>query len=169
MQSDPQKNWHGVVMKWIVVLKDHFTKIVYCVASPTKEPHIVAAELNHICGFIGYPLVYHSDNGNEVSSKIVVETMRRLNPSIVTVTGRPRMPSDQGSVERSNRTKKAVLAALSEVAHQNGIKWQKHTHRENQVWVQERLQGNLLLQKKKETVQQPLFLPRPVWKLFQRS
>jgi len=122
MQSNPQKNWHGVLMKWIIALKDHFTKIVYLIPSPSKEAHIVAAELNHICGFMGYPLVYHTDNGGEVSGKDVVEVMRALNPTVLTVTGRPRTPSDQGSVERSNRTSKAILSCLEEVQRQQGKK-----------------------------------------------
>jgi len=109
-------------MKWIIALKDHFTKIIHLIPSPSKEAHIAAAELNHICGFVGHPLVCHVDNGGEVSGKDVVEVMRALNPTVLTVTGKPRTPSDEGSAERSNRTSKAVLSCLEEVQRQQGKK-----------------------------------------------
>jgi hypothetical protein len=44
-------------------------------------------------------MIFHTDNGKEFTAKVVLEFFRDLNPNILTVTGRPRRPSDQGSVE----------------------------------------------------------------------
>ena len=46
MQANPQTNWHGIAMKRIIAVKDHFTKIICLIPSPSKAAHIAAAELN---------------------------------------------------------------------------------------------------------------------------
>ena len=120
-QSNPQKDWNGVVMKWCMVLKDHFShKVDVLEALPRKEARLVAAELELIMGLIGPPLVYHSDNGGEVAGKAVMKAVKEMNKNITTVTGRPRTPSDQGSVERGNQTVKDVLSSLEEQERQQG-------------------------------------------------
>ena len=40
---------------------------------------------------------------------LILDTIADINPAIITVTGRPRTPRDQGSVERGNKTIKSVL------------------------------------------------------------
>ncbi len=101
-RNDPQKDYNGILMKWLMVLKDHFSKLLYLRAIPTKEAEPVARELNHIFGFIGFPEIFHTDNGNEFIANTVLKIVKSWNPSCTTVTGRPRQPSDQGSVENIN-------------------------------------------------------------------
>lgn len=114
------KDIYGIEQKWIMTLKDHFSKMVYLRALPSKEPKFVARELSHICGLIGFPMVYQTDNGNEVSSAEVVNILKRLHPGIITVTGRPRTPRDQGSVENANKVVKKTIALLEEEEKQAG-------------------------------------------------
>ena len=62
-------------------------------------------------GLIGYPAIFHTDNGKEFTARSILQFLRRVNPNILTVTGRPRKPSDQGSVERMNRLVKRVIGS----------------------------------------------------------
>jgi hypothetical protein len=114
MQANPQKDHNGILMHWIIVVKDHFTKFTWLRAVARKKTNLVAAELDQLFGFIGYPLIYHSDNGKEVAGKQIVNLLKSINPNVITVTGRARTPSDQGSVERGNREIKKVLSALED-------------------------------------------------------
>lgn len=115
MRSRSEKDVYSVEMKWIFALKDHFTRLVYLRALPSKEAKYVAYEAHHIFGLIGYPVVFQTDNGKEFVATIVTETLdllRKRDPHCITVQGRPRKPQDQGSVERSNGMTKTVLEAL---------------------------------------------------------
>ena len=47
----------------------------------------------------------------EFVGKEILKCLRHLNPNILTVTGRPRVPRDQGSVESMNKTVKRVMQA----------------------------------------------------------
>ena len=104
MRLRRMQNMYGVMMRWIVTLKDHHTRITWLAAIPLKKPSFVSHELQGIMGFIGYPSIYHTDNGTEVTSQEVVKMLKKINPSIITVTGRVRQPSDQGSVEICSST-----------------------------------------------------------------
>ena len=109
MRVVQKKNIYGVTMRWIITLKDHFTGFVYLVAIPRKRPKYVAYELDKIFAVIGYPSIFHTDNGNEFTAKEILQVLKEINPSIITVTGRPRRPSDQGSVENMNKFVKRIL------------------------------------------------------------
>ena len=61
---------------------------------------------------IGYPKIFHTDNGKEFTAKVILEFLRRLHPDILSVTGRPRRPRDQGSVENMNKLVKRVLGSV---------------------------------------------------------
>ena len=111
--SDPQNDQNDVEMKWLMVVKDHFTKLVYLRALPSKHAENVARELDHLFGFIGYPLTFHTDNGTEFSTE-VINLVKEWNPSCMTVTGRPRTPRHQGSVENVNKQVKKALSNLGE-------------------------------------------------------
>ena len=50
--SDPQKDQNDVEMKWLMVVKDHFTKLVYLRALPSKHAVNVSRELEHLFGLI---------------------------------------------------------------------------------------------------------------------
>jgi len=102
----------GVLMRWVMTLKDHATGFVYLCALPRKKPRLVAYKLQEIFGAIGYPKIFHTDNGKEFTAKQIIRFLRYLNPNILTVTGRPRRPRDQGSVENINKLVKRVLGSV---------------------------------------------------------
>ena len=52
-----------------------------------------------------------TDNGKEFTGNAILKCLRQMNPNILTITGRPRVPRDQGSVESMNKTVKRVLQA----------------------------------------------------------
>jgi hypothetical protein len=95
----------GVLMRWVMTIKDHATGLTYLCALPRKRPHLIA-------GIIGYPKIFHTDNGKEFTAKVVLKALREMNPHIYDVTGRPRRPQDQGSVERMNKLVKRILGTL---------------------------------------------------------
>ncbi len=112
----------GVLMRWVMTLKDHATGLTFICALPRKQAHLVAYKLQEIFGVIGYPKIFHTDNGKEFTAKCVLELLRNFNPNIISVTGRPRRPRDQGSVENVNKLVKRVIGTvLSEqrIAGQN--------------------------------------------------
>jgi transposase InsO family protein len=105
-------------MRWILTLKDHFTGFTVLDSLPKKEALFVAHPLDYIFGIIGYSTkVFHTDNGTDFIAKEVVEMVKKINPSIVMVTGRPRKPSDQGLVERQNQWLKKVKKSLENEGH----------------------------------------------------
>jgi hypothetical protein len=114
MRSNPQKNIHGTEMRWILTCKDHFMGFTALDSLPKKEAVFVAHSLNYILGIIGCSKVFHTDNGTEFIAKEVIEMLKRINPNIAPVTGRPRKPSDQGSVERQNQWVKKVKKSLED-------------------------------------------------------
>lgn len=115
----------GVLMRWIVVIKDHATAFTYISAIPRKTAACVAHRLQEVFGLIGYPSIFHTDNGKEFTARRILHYLRTINPTIITVTGRPRQPSDQGSVESMNRLVKRLIGSelaerrISGVLHPN--------------------------------------------------
>jgi hypothetical protein len=99
-------------MRWLANLKDRFTQLKHLFPVPNKEPKFVASGLCHIFGLLGYPLVHQSGNGNEVSAQEIIDMLHDMDPKTVTVTGRPRTPREQGSVERDNATVKRAIAKM---------------------------------------------------------
>ena len=102
----------GVLMRWVMSLKDHASKLTYISALPRKRPKLVAYKLQEIFGLIGYPKIFHTDNGKEFTAKLILELLRQLNRNILAVTGRPRRLRDQGSVENASAMVKRVLGAV---------------------------------------------------------
>ena len=102
----------GVLMRWVMTIKDHASGLTYVTALPRKQAHLVAYKLQEIFGVLGYPKIFHTDNGKEFTARCVLELLRRLNPNIMSVTGRPRRPRDQGSVENVNKLVKRVLGMV---------------------------------------------------------
>jgi hypothetical protein len=110
----------GVLMRWVMSLKDHASRLTYLCALPRKRPKLVAYKLQEIFGLIGYPRIFHTDNGKEFTVKMILEFLRKLNPNILALTGRPRRPRDQGSVENVNALVKSVLGSVLTERHQSG-------------------------------------------------
>jgi hypothetical protein len=102
----------GVLMQWILTLKDHATGLVYLTALPRKRADGVAYKLQEIFGVLGFPRIFHTDNGKEFTAKVVLEFLRMMNPNILAVTGRACQPQDQGLVENMNKFVKRTLHAL---------------------------------------------------------
>jgi hypothetical protein len=109
-------NWcqsiYGIVMRYIVVMKDHFSGFVMADCIPRKHANFVTHVINHFFSIVGYPSIFHTDNGKEFMAKCILDLLRSQSPHITTVTGRPQTPSNQGLVERANRTFKAMLYAF---------------------------------------------------------
>jgi hypothetical protein len=108
-------NHYGIVMKWLMVCKDHFTGFTVLAAIPSKHASHVIHELSYIFGMIGYPTFFHTDNGKEFVAKEVIKGLKDIAPSITSVTGRPRCPSDQGSVEKQNALAKKMILNLEQM------------------------------------------------------
>ena len=102
----------GVLMRWVMSLKDHASGLTYLCALPRKQANLVAYKLQEIFGVIGYPKIFHTDNGKEFTAKCVLQFLRKKNPNILSVTGRSRTPRDQGSVENVNKFVKRILAMV---------------------------------------------------------
>jgi transposase InsO family protein len=99
-------------MRWVLTIKDHVTRLMYLCALPRKRPDLIAYKLQEIFGLIGYPKIFHTDNGKEFTAKSILKFLRHLNPNVLTVTGRPKRPRDQGSIENMNTFVKRVLAMV---------------------------------------------------------
>ena len=96
----------------MLTIKDHATGLMYLCALPRKRPDLIAYKLQEIFGLIGYPKIFHTDNGKEFTAKSILKFLRHLNPNVLTVTGRPRRPRDQGSIENTNKFVKRVLGQV---------------------------------------------------------
>ena len=107
-------------MRWLVVIKDHHTAftVVDCIAR--KRAFLVAEVLMKQFSVLGFPHILHTDNGKEFTAKEVIKKMKAMSPNLTTVTGRPRTPRDQGSVERTNRVVKDMLYAFERDQRING-------------------------------------------------
>lgn len=102
---------HKVTFKWLLVVKDHLSRLVYCQPLRAKRADMVSFELDQLFSFIGYPLIFQCDNGKEFQGA-VLEMLRTANPMTTTINGRPRTPRDQGSVERANQGIKNIIASM---------------------------------------------------------
>jgi hypothetical protein len=107
-----KRNPFGVLMRWILTLKDNATSLVHLCMLPRKRANLIVYKLQEIFGIIGYPMIFHTDNGKEFTAKVVPEFLHVLNPNILMVTSRPRRPSDQGSVENMNKFVKRTLGTV---------------------------------------------------------
>lgn len=121
MRKKMKKNIYGVIQRWIMTLKDHATGLTYVTSIPRKKAKYVAHELDHIFGLIGYPSIFHTDNGKEFIAVMILQLLKELNPNIITVHGRPRTPRDQGSVESVNKMVKRVLAMIESEVRISGV------------------------------------------------
>jgi len=102
----------GVLMRWVMTIKDHSTGLTYLCALPRKRPYLIAYKLQETFGIFGYPKILHTDNGKEFTAKVVLKALREMNPHIYAVTDHPRRPQDQGSCESMNKLVKRILGTL---------------------------------------------------------
>ena len=106
-------------MRWIMTMKDHSTSLKAVFTS--KHAKYIAYKLDKYFGLVGYPTIFRTDNGNEFTAKVVVNMLKNINPSILTVTGQPRTPRDQGSIERANKNVKRMLSDLCANRRKEGL------------------------------------------------
>jgi hypothetical protein len=59
----------GVLMRYVMTLKDHATRLTFVCALPWKQSHLVAYKLQEVFGVIGYPKIFHTDNGKEFTAR----------------------------------------------------------------------------------------------------
>ena len=74
----------GVLMRWILTVKDHATGFVYLCALPRKWPSLIAYHLQEIFGVMGHPLIFNTNNGKEFVGKSILKFLHNLNPNILT-------------------------------------------------------------------------------------
>ena len=70
MRTRKKKNVYGQMMRWIMTTKDHSTRLTHLTALPLKQAKFVAHELDQLMGLIGYPIIFHTDNGTEFIAKV---------------------------------------------------------------------------------------------------
>jgi transposase InsO family protein len=68
-----KRDLFGVLVRWVLVIKDHATGLVYLCALTRKRPSLVANKLQEIFGIIGFPKIFHTDNGKEFIAKVVLK------------------------------------------------------------------------------------------------
>jgi hypothetical protein len=108
--SCPALDHNSVTMKYLMTVKDHFSRYIWLRPLAQKESRLVAAELRHLFHEIGFPLIFHTDNGTEFISKKVYDLLKDHDDNILTVSGKPRTPRVQGSVENANRHVKIAIS-----------------------------------------------------------
>ncbi len=102
-------------MRWLLVVKEHFTGLTYLAAIPEKRVSFLAHELCVMFGLCGYPSILHTDNGTEFTSKEIVAAGKELHMQILMATGQPRKPSNQGSVESRNKLLKQLIKSEEKI------------------------------------------------------
>lgn len=74
--SSPAVDHNSVTMKYLMTVKDHFSRFIWLRPLAKKEAGLVAAELRHLFHEIGFPLIFHTDNGTEFIAKKVYDLLR---------------------------------------------------------------------------------------------
>jgi hypothetical protein len=110
------------LFKYVLVLRDHFTRLVVLRPLQGKSAKIIAWELAAICNLIGFPLILQTDNGSEFTAEDVITELNIISPYAHAIHGRPRTPRDQGSVERANRMIKDQLTKAVAAMKTHGVK-----------------------------------------------
>ena len=98
----------GAVYKWLLVVKDLYTKYTWVAPLKNKSASKVSFSLFKIIMELPkFPIQIQTDNGREFYNKLFNNLMDSLNIKIT--HGRPLKPSSQGAVERVNATLKNNL------------------------------------------------------------
>jgi hypothetical protein len=111
------KDIYGRTMRWLMVMMDHGTRLVYIRCIPMKLSRYVAFELNQIFGLTGYPDILHIQTGNsrEFTAQVILD-LKTMNSSIITVAH-----GDQGHVQMNiTQLVKRLTANLEETERQKG-------------------------------------------------
>lgn len=91
--------------RYVMHVRDHFSKFSVLNALCTKTADEVAYHLNQIFYTFGPCMVLQSDNGREFDNVVVKTLMKKWKVKII--HGQPRHPQSQGLVEQANSTVRA--------------------------------------------------------------
>jgi hypothetical protein len=69
-----------------MMVKDHSIKFTVDISLPRKKLDFVAFNLDKYFGMVGYPYIFHTNNGNEFTARLTLEMIAKINPSILSVT-----------------------------------------------------------------------------------
>ena len=124
-QKMPCKGIYGVTYHWIMTVKDHSMGLMYCVALPNKQADYKTHELEKLFGFVGYPHIFHTNNGKEFTASVVAGQLKVNNPTCAIGMGHLCTPCDQGYVEKGNKIVQWVLKCIKDKHVLSGLvdKW----------------------------------------------
>ena len=94
--------------KWILTIKDHFTKYAWALVLKDKTMEVVTDALFQVFKCTPVPERWHCDNGSEFINQCMQAVRERLG-AVPLTRGRPRNPQTQGLIERFNGTLKEKL------------------------------------------------------------
>jgi hypothetical protein len=57
---------------------------------------VAKEELKQYFGLVDYSLIFHTNNDNEFTARLIIDMIADFNHAILTVIGHPHTPSDQG-------------------------------------------------------------------------
>jgi hypothetical protein len=81
----------------------------------------VAYGLDKCLGLVSYHHIFHTDNRKEFIEKLLVNLLKTNNPHCFVVTGWPRTPHDQRSVESSNKLVQQIMKSISSKQQQASL------------------------------------------------
>src|SRR5215510_869788 len=105
MQSEPDG-----YCRFSMNYQDYLTKFIILRPLKSKTAEKVAYQLMDIFCIVGAPFILQSENGRELSNKII-QNLADMWPGMKLVHGKPRHYQSQGSVERSNQDIRDMLVA----------------------------------------------------------
>ena len=88
--------------KYILHVRDHFSKFSWTYALTSKRASEVAENIVQLFCSFGPAKILQSDNGRKFMAS-VIEDMKKLWPDLVFIHGRPRHPQSQGKLCTSNK------------------------------------------------------------------
>ena len=92
--------------KWILHIKDHFSKFTSLYPLRSKTTDEVANSIAHWIGCFGHPEILQCDNGCEFKGYLL-KLLQQY--GIRVINGRPPIPRTQGLVEQPNHTMKVKI------------------------------------------------------------
>src|SRR5215216_5216315 len=114
-RGSPDENF-----KYILHIKDHFTRFSWAYPLPSKKTNAIALKLFELFTEIGPPTILQSDNEREFTSKII-KNLSNLWNNLKIINGRPRHPQSQGLIERGNSEIGKLIGKWMEA--NNSTKW----------------------------------------------
>ncbi|GBC52214.1 KRAB-A domain-containing protein 2-like [Rhizophagus irregularis DAOM 181602=DAOM 197198] len=106
--------------KYILHVRDHFSRYSWAKPLTSKEPAAIAGILYEIFCQFGPPIILQSNNGKEFTAQII-KNLVDLWPGLKLVNGRPRHPQSQGLIERANSILEKKIGMWME--QNNSINW----------------------------------------------